>query len=115
MVQDRSLNLLTSSPGRYHCATDAPLIKKKVVVASIKSATQQEPVYSYGQLRMTGDMFIIRIHTWHNPYMYDRDQTYTDSQGSGWGNPCRAVQEVQVGREVQRRHAANINISLAYH
>ena len=25
MVQDRSLDLLTSSPARYHCATDAPI------------------------------------------------------------------------------------------
>ena len=25
LVQDRSIDLLTSSPARYHCATDAPL------------------------------------------------------------------------------------------
>ena len=29
LVQDRLLNLLTSSPVHYHCATDAPPPKKK--------------------------------------------------------------------------------------
>ena len=26
LVQDRSLNLLTSSPARYHCSKDAPAV-----------------------------------------------------------------------------------------
>ena len=26
LMQDRSLDLLTSSPARYHCTTDAPTI-----------------------------------------------------------------------------------------
>ena len=35
LVQDRAVDVLTSSPTRYHCATDAPDFKLMIVLNSI--------------------------------------------------------------------------------